>query len=44
MYLQEFDYNIEAKNDPESFSQAISCKELELQYNPMKNKNEFYEE
>jgi hypothetical protein len=27
VYLQEFDYNIGAENDPESFSQAMSCKE-----------------
>jgi hypothetical protein len=27
VYLQESDYNIRAKNDPESFSQAMSCKE-----------------
>lgn len=36
MYLQESDYNIGAKNDPEFFSQAINCKELELWYNAMK--------
>ena len=30
VYLQECDYNIGAENDPESFSQAISCKESEL--------------
>ena len=33
VYLQESDYNIGAENDPESFSQAMSCKELELWYN-----------
>ena len=27
VYLQEFDYNIGAENDLESFSQAMSCKE-----------------
>jgi len=26
VYLQEYDYNIAAENDPESFSQAISWK------------------
>ena len=35
MYLQESDYNIGVKNDPESFSQAISCKKTEFQYNSM---------
>ena len=37
VYLQESDYNIGAENDPESFSQAMSCKELELWYNAMKD-------
>ncbi|RVW43648.1 Retrovirus-related Pol polyprotein from transposon TNT 1-94 [Vitis vinifera] len=37
VYLQECDYNIGAKNDPESFSQAMSCKESELWYNAMKD-------
>ena len=32
VYLQESDYNIGAENDPESFSQAMSCKESELWY------------
>uniref|UniRef100_A0A2N9I7Q6 Retrovirus-related Pol polyprotein from transposon TNT 1-94 n=1 Tax=Fagus sylvatica TaxID=28930 RepID=A0A2N9I7Q6_FAGSY len=36
VYLQESDYNIGAENDPESFSQAMSCKESELWYNAMK--------
>jgi hypothetical protein len=36
VYLQESDYNIGAKNDPESFSQAMSCKESELWYDAMK--------
>ena len=36
MYLQESDYNIGAKNDPEFFSQAMSCKESKLWYNAMK--------
>ena len=37
VYLQECDYNIGAENDPESFSQAMSCKESELWYNVMKD-------
>ena len=37
MYLQECDYNIRAKNDPEFFSQAMSCKESILWYNAMKD-------
>ena len=37
MYLQESDYNIGAENDPKFFSQAMSCKELELWYNSMKD-------
>jgi hypothetical protein len=36
VYLQESDYNIGAKNDPEFFSQAMSCKESKLWYNTMK--------
>jgi hypothetical protein len=36
VYLQESDYNIGAKNDSESFSQAMSCKESELWYDAMK--------
>jgi transposase InsO family protein len=36
VYLQEYNYNVGAKNDPESFSQAMSCKETELWYNVMK--------
>uniref|UniRef100_A0A2N9GQF3 Integrase catalytic domain-containing protein n=1 Tax=Fagus sylvatica TaxID=28930 RepID=A0A2N9GQF3_FAGSY len=36
VYLQESDYNIGAENDPEFFSQAMSCKESELWYNAMK--------
>jgi hypothetical protein len=36
VYLQESNYNIGAENDPESFSQAMSCKESELWYNAMK--------
>ena len=39
VYLQESDpdYNIGAKNDPETFSQAISCKESKLWYDAMKD-------
>ena len=37
VYLQESDYNIRAENDPEFFSQAMSCKESELWYNVMKD-------
>ncbi|RVW72857.1 Retrovirus-related Pol polyprotein from transposon TNT 1-94 [Vitis vinifera] len=37
VYLQECDYNIGAENDPESFSQAMNCKESELWYNAMKD-------
>ena len=37
MYLQESDYNIGTENDPEFFSQAMNCKELELWYNSMKD-------
>ncbi|RVW84093.1 Retrovirus-related Pol polyprotein from transposon TNT 1-94 [Vitis vinifera] len=37
VYLQESDYNIGAENDPESFSQAMSCKESELWFNSMKD-------
>ena len=36
MYLQESDYNIGAENDPESFSQAMNCKESKLWYDAMK--------
>ena len=37
IYLQEFDYNIGIENDPEMFSQAISCKKSNLWYDAMKN-------
>ena len=36
VHLQESDYNIGAENDPESFSQAMSCKESKLWYDAMK--------
>ena len=35
MYLQETDIGVE--NDPETFSQALSCKESDLWYNAMKD-------
>ena len=37
VYLQESNYNIGVENDPESFSQVMSCKESQLWYNAMKN-------
>ena len=37
MYLHESNYNIGAKHDPETFSQAISFKEFELWYEAMKD-------
>ena len=37
MYLQESHYNIRAENDLEMFLQAMSCKELDLWFNAMKN-------
>ena len=36
VYLQESHYNIGVKNDPENFSQAVSCKDSDLWYNTMK--------
>ena len=30
VYLQESDFNVGAENDPETFSQTMSCKELDL--------------
>ena len=36
VYLQEYDYDIGAENDPESFSQAMSCKESKLWYDAIK--------
>ena len=35
MYLQESDYNIGAANDPETFSQAMNCRESKLWYDAM---------
>ena len=35
--MQESNYNIEAENDPETFDQAMSCKELNLWYDAMKD-------
>ena len=37
MYLQESNYNIVAKNDPNTFSQTMSSKESNLWYNAMKD-------
>ncbi|KAL4361061.1 hypothetical protein GQ457_04G024470 [Hibiscus cannabinus] len=37
VYLLESDYNIGAENDPESFSQAMSCNESKLWYDAMKD-------
>ena len=37
VYLQELDYNIGAEHDQETFSQAISSKEIDLWYNAMKD-------
>ena len=36
VYLQESDYNVGAENDPETFSQAMRSKDLNLWYNAMK--------
>ena len=41
VYLQESDYNIKAKNNPETFSQAMSCKNLDLWFNAMKDEMSF---
>ena len=35
VYLQESDYNIGAKNNPETFTQAMSCEKSRLWYNAM---------
>ncbi|KAL4271452.1 hypothetical protein GQ457_13G004180 [Hibiscus cannabinus] len=37
VYLQESDYNVGAENDPESFSQDMSCNESKLWYDAMKD-------
>ncbi|RDX85000.1 hypothetical protein CR513_33870, partial [Mucuna pruriens] len=37
VYIQELDYNIGAKNNSETFSQAMSSKESNLWYNAMKD-------
>ena len=37
VYMQELDYDIGAKNDLGTFSQAISCKESNLWYDAMKD-------
>ena len=36
VYIQEFDYNVGAKNDHKTFSQVMSCKESTLWYSAMK--------
>ena len=36
VYRQESNYNVGAKNDPETFSQVMSCEESDLWYNAMK--------
>ena len=36
VYLQEFDYNIGAENDPETFLQAMNCDNSNLWFNAMK--------
>ena len=41
VYLQELDYNIGAKNDPEMFSQAMSSKESNSWYSAMKEEMNF---
>jgi len=35
--LQDSDYNIRAKNDPETFDRAMSCKKSNLWYDAMKD-------
>ena len=37
VYLQECEYNVGAENDPETFSQAMSCNKSNLWYNAMKD-------
>ena len=37
MYLQESNFNIRGENDPETFLQAMSCKESDLWFNAMKD-------
>ena len=37
MYLQEFDYNVGAENDLETFSQAMSFEISNLWYNAIKD-------
>ena len=41
MYLQEFAYNIGSENDPETFSQVMSCKQSDLWFNAMKDEISF---
>ena len=37
VYLQESDFNVGAVNDPETFSQAMNCKESKLWFDAMKD-------
>ena len=37
VYMQELDYDIGTENVPETFSQAISCKQSNLLYDAMKD-------
>ena len=37
VYLQECEYNVGAKNDPKTYSQAMSCNKSDLWYNAMKD-------
>jgi len=41
VYLLESDYNIGAENNPETFDQAMSCKESNLWYDAMKDEMNF---
>ena len=41
MYLQQFDFNVGVKNDPETFLQAMSCKESDLWFNTMNDEMGF---
>lgn len=38
MYLQEFEYNVDDKKDPESFKEAMSCSESNSWYSVVINK------
>ena len=41
VYLQECEYNVGAKNDPETFSQAMNYDKSNLWYNAMEDKMSF---